>query len=766
MHNTPPALGRYAKDAIRDALDCREVADKLGWVGRKTGKGVQGQHPTIPQRTGSFTVYANGYTDFATGEKGDVFRLIALILGLDIHRDFPRILEVAAGLAGFGPGVPELHPRPRPAAPTAQADKQNPDWGRNAESFVREATRYLWSSRPDAAQVLHYLRTVRGLDDQTIKRANLGYNPTARRGQPAGITIPWTDNEGRLIAVRVRSVVGNLAAALGRPDATNRNGEALPKLLSVTGSQFGGQAYTPTGLTGRPVVIVEGEFDALIAAQGLPEHDVITAGSATGITTGWANTWGVRIATGSNIYLWLDNDAVGKEAQERLASALPQTATLHRIINPAGLKDATDVITAGHAAESLIAQAAIIDPDAYGLLPWAGLERVLVEFCAKSVPAVVRAALVIGGSFTVAELNERGIAPRTAAQILTEYTGVLFIQESAPAGRRAATYRLLPWAELSAALLDRVVLPRLIERHYRTDGDRIAPATAALLEALRADLNLLDNIRAALAPFVDQRAAQAVAADLEKVRKTLTDRTPSTLPDAVDWARDYRKAVIVKELEANGSRSTTQKAIAEKVGLDRRAVAAVYSERVAVTSNYRPLPAAAARPGEKIYDILPTVALPREVRIDPDGVVRRVQADGSTGQAVQDKTTGELVQARTIASANQAIGQAVVLRRWGGSPRLLSPEEMKAREEERKTMKLRASLRNPPQEHAPIILPGHTQAKAKPDKPTPWTGPGHDPAYAERWIRRGAALLGLDATLPLRDTVEAVAGAGAPALGT
>lgn len=40
------------------------------------------------------------WTDRATGDGGDIFDLIAVVLGANVHTDFPRVLQHAADLVG------------------------------------------------------------------------------------------------------------------------------------------------------------------------------------------------------------------------------------------------------------------------------------------------------------------------------------------------------------------------------------------------------------------------------------------------------------------------------------------------------------------------------------------------------------------------------------------------------------------------------------------------------------------------------------------
>jgi len=141
--------------------------------------------------------------------------------------------------------------------------------------------------RPEGARALTYLRA-RGLTDDTLNRYNIGYNPqhiaephcewglpppsdpSQRIHVPRGITIPWFAG-GALWRINVR-----------RPVTTAQIAAGQPKYLGPSG--FGNALYNADSLdVHKPIVLVEGEIDALTVAQACRATVAVVA---TGSTAG------------------------------------------------------------------------------------------------------------------------------------------------------------------------------------------------------------------------------------------------------------------------------------------------------------------------------------------------------------------------------------------------------------------------------------------------------------------------------------------------
>lgn len=172
----------------------------------------------------------------------------------------------------------------------------------------RGRLRELTPEAPAAARAYAWLRG-RGLTLDTIGGANIGYNAAWRDVLPGvrlapGIVIPnisggGTSRRGVLWYLNVRKSKGA--------------GDGGAKYQALKGSALA-SLYAPGELVGaRDVVIVEGEFDALLLAQAAGDLvSVATMGSAGAIPKRW------RLAlAGCRLFVSLDNDAAGRKGAAR-----------------------------------------------------------------------------------------------------------------------------------------------------------------------------------------------------------------------------------------------------------------------------------------------------------------------------------------------------------------------------------------------------------------------------------------------------------------
>jgi DNA primase len=188
----------------------------------------------------------------------------------------------------------------------------------DASKLVEEADKRIWT--PEGRAALGYLRG-RGLSDETIKAARLGWTPGVsipiRDGtyywRVSGIVIPWVDRD-RLALVKIRRLERREPKYV---EAFRDRPTLFPDPEAVR--------------PGEPLVVVEGELDALLLGQALGDlAAVLTLGSASSKPEGAtylamlpAPTW----------YLAHDADPAGDKA----ASGWPARAV--RVRPPAPDKD-------------------------------------------------------------------------------------------------------------------------------------------------------------------------------------------------------------------------------------------------------------------------------------------------------------------------------------------------------------------------------------------------------------------------------------------
>ena len=177
----------------------------------------------------------------------------------------------------------------------------------DALALVEAAATLLWT--PDGASALAYLTGPdRRLSPETVRAARLGYTPKTEGvpWKPPGIDIPWF-LDGRLSLVKVR------------PPGAWRMGfraeKRPPKYLEAFREPSRLVCYPGPDvvLPGRPLVVVEGEFDALALGEALGGMAaVVTLGSAS---SGPADVIG-RFLVATPWYVATDADPAGDKAAD------------------------------------------------------------------------------------------------------------------------------------------------------------------------------------------------------------------------------------------------------------------------------------------------------------------------------------------------------------------------------------------------------------------------------------------------------------------
>lgn len=245
---------------------------------------------------------------------------------IDLARDLQNLdFKQARELVGH-----ELY---KPYTPT-KTDKParlllppNDSWQTRALAFVSDCKERLWSNA--GSKVLQWLKR-RGFKEETILEASLGFNQAAseeeeskwglNRGKPVfldrGVVIPWFIDE-QLWRVNIR-----------------RNGR--PKYRGPAGYSNG--LYRANEIQpGFPVIVTEGEFDALSVAQ-----ETNFTAVATGTISGSRKPkWIARLALAGQVLIAFDNDAAGEEAANFWLQTLPNSRRLKPI-----LKDCNEMLKA------------------------------------------------------------------------------------------------------------------------------------------------------------------------------------------------------------------------------------------------------------------------------------------------------------------------------------------------------------------------------------------------------------------------------------
>ena len=198
-----------------------------------------------------------------------------------------------------GPQQPSL--LPPLATPPGQA------WQVRARAFIERCEQSLWT--PAGAQALDYLHR-RGLQDDTIQAARLGYHPMERWEHPQpwglgpehkkmhllqGIVFPWW-------------VGSELWRVLFRQEGDHVPTDERYKPIAGGGNTL---YQVDTLRPHAPAMMVEGVLDALAVRQ---EAGDLIAVVAAGTTSGRKERWIGRLDLASTVLIALDADAAGDMA--------------------------------------------------------------------------------------------------------------------------------------------------------------------------------------------------------------------------------------------------------------------------------------------------------------------------------------------------------------------------------------------------------------------------------------------------------------------
>jgi CHC2 zinc finger/Toprim-like len=276
---------------------------------------------THEDRNPSFVVEpGNGWWKcFGCGESGDAAALVMRLEG----RTFP---EAVAYLTGGPAPTGKAKPRPRPEASRKATTPAEPSGMPEADALalVEATTSRLWS--PEGADALAYLTGPdRCLTLATIRAARLGVTswvtvPKAdgTTFQALGVVVPWFAS-GRLTMVKIRQPEGR-----------------RPRYVEVFRDPARLVCYPGADVIrpGRPLIIVEGEFDALVLGEALGElAAVVTLGSAAARPE--VRALGMMLAA-PRWFIATDRDDAGDKAAD------DWPARARRVRPPAPFKDWTE----------------------------------------------------------------------------------------------------------------------------------------------------------------------------------------------------------------------------------------------------------------------------------------------------------------------------------------------------------------------------------------------------------------------------------------
>jgi len=185
-------------------------------------------------------------------------------------------------------------------------------------------------------EVRAYLETERGINDSMIKYFQLGQTKQYSR---TWITIPVKGFDGGVAFFKLR-----------RWPADDEGIEKYRVYPGGSATLFNGNVLASK----KPdeVMVVEGEFDVIIATQNkLPTTVSSTAGATT-----FKEEWLRHFEYTRTLWLCLDNDEKGRAGADKITLMFTErypNCTIMQITLPKGVKDLTDYFSAGYAKEDL-----------------------------------------------------------------------------------------------------------------------------------------------------------------------------------------------------------------------------------------------------------------------------------------------------------------------------------------------------------------------------------------------------------------------------
>lgn len=326
-------LPRIVRERLDDPMSVCSSLNLLERFKRQSGGGVMIRCPAHHDSSPSCSVTVGPdrtlrWRCFACSASGDVLTLIATVYGLDIRRDFGRVLEAGADLAGIHierDGDRERIALPERATPKAIRNEPEP---LDAETFARLIAPLMRAGELDgrgaSASVCAYLDG-RGLLDAARDDGWFAVSPIAgamlcdlhgvelaeRTGlvdehgglkwPEHSLAIPWRTPEGVAQTIQRRHL-GNCDPKRRYVFPTGR-GPAHP---------YGVERITRRG----PVAIVEGAMDVLAWRVAAPWSRYETPLGVAGVN-GWKTDWD-SLVTDRIVVIAYDSDEAGNREAARL----------------------------------------------------------------------------------------------------------------------------------------------------------------------------------------------------------------------------------------------------------------------------------------------------------------------------------------------------------------------------------------------------------------------------------------------------------------
>jgi len=325
-----------ALDEIRTRASIIEAFAEAGVKLKKNGTSFKGVCPFHGDTDPSLQVYPDGhYHCHGCAAHGDVFDVYQFIANTDFRS---TVSELASR---FAVDLPTTSPE------TILAEERTRSTVHLFTDIVEIAEKHLWSEKGKKA--VAYLHG-RGLTDQTIKEARLGFWPNGyaskslikaghHEDQLRDIGFVVDNKEGKAYDLLYKCILFPIMDQRGRIVYLTGRGIEKKMLRKLKGMPAPA-LYGAEELKGRPdgVVVVEGEIDTLTLRQvGL---------TAVGLLGANANIEEAARLLGrvKNVVLLLDPDEAGHKGSARLATRLGSGVSMATPAYPPECKDPNDLL--------------------------------------------------------------------------------------------------------------------------------------------------------------------------------------------------------------------------------------------------------------------------------------------------------------------------------------------------------------------------------------------------------------------------------------
>lgn len=293
---TAPRLDR---DVVLAALRPEDVIATYNIQGRRQGDELRtGVCPSCGPRTRkdavSINLVSGRWLCLPHGCAGALLELIAGVNQLDVRRDFPRVLEMAAGIAGVTPDADPAEAKRVLERRAAEERAMEEARARRQESAMCVAGQVWRDLRRLHAEGHRYLAIERGLDADDLIARDL-----VRFGDAGDVYVALWSSTG---------TIRNLVRRRLRGD---------PKVLGWPACPTSGTLVGCVGGIGRgaTVVITEGVIDTLTACLAWPDALVLGAHGAAELPT-IAKVIAPRVAQlGGELLICAHNDPPRKDGQ-------------------------------------------------------------------------------------------------------------------------------------------------------------------------------------------------------------------------------------------------------------------------------------------------------------------------------------------------------------------------------------------------------------------------------------------------------------------